>query len=109
MATTSRTRICELDEVQPGEVIPATVKDMPPLAVYRLEDGSVHVTDAICSHGNANLAEGYLEGDEIECPFHAGRFCVRTGEPKAFPVSEPIKSYRVSIVEGAVWIEGGEE
>jgi len=106
MTTAGKIRVCELGEVQAGEVIPATVKDMPPLAVYRLEDGSVHVTDAICSHGNANLAEGYLEGDEIECPFHAGRFCVRTGEPKAFPVSEPIKSYRTIVADDAVWIEG---
>ena len=51
-----------------------------------------------------NCREGFLEGHEIECPFHQGRFDVRTGEATLAPCAEPIRSYPVKVEAGRVWI-----
>ena len=54
------------------------------IALYGV-DGEVFATDNICTHGHARLCEGFLEGHEIECPLHQGRFDVRTGMPTCAP------------------------
>ena len=42
-------------------------------AVYTM-DSAFYVTADQCTHGPGRMSEGYQEGDEIECPFHQGRF-----------------------------------
>ena len=89
--------LCKTTEVDPGTVKRVDVEGFPPLAVFNLE-GAFYVLDDTCSHGQASLAEGYVEGDQIECPWHSGRFCIRNGEPATFPVVVPVKSYAVTVV-----------
>ena len=73
------------------------------IALYGV-DGEVFATDNICTHGHARLCEGFLEGHEIECPLHQGKFDVRTGAPTCAPASEALKSYPVKIEGGRVWL-----
>ena len=70
-----------------------------PIALFRVE-GDFHAIADTCSHGQASLAEGWLEGFEIECPVHSGRFDVRTGAPLAFPVTEPVRTFAVTRIDG---------
>ena len=86
--------LCDAGEVAPDSVIAVEPAGLPILAVYNV-DGEFFVTDDLCTHGQASLADGFVEGDEIECPLHAGRFCIRTGAPTAEPCEEPIKTYPV--------------
>lgn len=95
--------LCKTAEVEPGAVKRVDVEGFPPLAVFNL-DGSYFVLDDTCSHGQASLSEGYVEGDEIECPWHSGRFCIRDGQAKSFPVVVPVKSYSVTLVGDDVCI-----
>ncbi len=67
-------------------------------------NGEVFATDNICSHGQAELCDGFLEGYEIECPMHQGRFDIRTGQPACAPVTEAIRSYPVKIEGGRVFL-----
>jgi naphthalene 1,2-dioxygenase system ferredoxin subunit len=73
------------------------------IALYGV-DGEVYATDNVCTHGQARLCEGFLEGHEIECPLHQGKFDVRTGAPTCAPVTEAIRSYPVRIEGGRVWL-----
>jgi naphthalene 1,2-dioxygenase system ferredoxin subunit len=68
-------------------------------------DGEVFATDNICSHGSARLCDGYVEGYEVECPFHQGRFDVRTGAPTCAPATEHVKSWPVKIEGGRVFLQ----
>jgi nitrite reductase/ring-hydroxylating ferredoxin subunit len=97
--------ICKVGEVGPGAVMRVEVEGLPPLAVYNLA-GTYYVTDDTCTHGKASLAEGYVEGAEIECPWHGGRFDIATGQPKCLPAAEPIATYPVAVVGDDVCIEG---
>ena len=73
------------------------------IALY-LQEGQVFATDNLCTHGHARLCDGFLEGFEIECPFHQGRFDIRTGKATAAPCTEPVRSWPVKVESGRVWL-----
>jgi naphthalene 1,2-dioxygenase system ferredoxin subunit len=73
------------------------------IALYGV-GGEVYATDNICTHGHARLCEGFVEGYEIECPLHQGKFDIRTGVPTCAPATEALKSYPVKIEGGRVWL-----
>jgi naphthalene 1,2-dioxygenase ferredoxin component len=90
------------NEVPQDDVIAVTAGGRE-VALYGV-DGEVYATDNVCTHGQARLCEGFLEGHEIECPLHQGKFDVRTGAPTCAPVTEAIRSYPVKIEGGRVWL-----
>ena len=57
----------------------------PPIALWRTDDGAVYAIDDTCTHQDASLADGWLEGCAVECPLHASRFDLRTGAVDAPP------------------------
>jgi naphthalene 1,2-dioxygenase system ferredoxin subunit len=73
-------------------------------ALYMV-DGEVYVTDNICTHGNARLCDGFLEGHEIECPLHQGKFDIRNGKAMCAPLTEDVKIYPVKIEGPRVLVE----
>ena len=74
------------------------------IALYKV-DGSVFATDNTCTHGHARLCDGFLEGHEIECPLHQGRFDIRDGSATCAPVTEAIRCYPVRIEGGRVFLQ----
>ena len=102
MSNTEWTDAAAVDEVPEDDVIGRVVggRDM---ALYSA-GGEIFATDNICTHGQARLCEGFLEGHEIECPLHQGKFDIRTGQPICAPVTEPIRSYPVKIEGGRVFL-----
>ncbi len=84
-----------LDDVPPGDVIGVNVAGKD-IALYAV-DGEVFATDNICTHGHARMSDGFLEGREIECPLHQGKFDVCTGKALCAPLTENIKTYAVKI------------
>lgn len=90
------------DDVPQDDVIAVSAAGRE-VALYGV-DGEVFATDNICTHGQARLCEGFLDGHEIECPLHQGKFDVRTGAPTCAPVTEAIRSYPVKIEGGRVWL-----
>ena len=99
-----RYRLIEQEALAPGEVVSARIGNDVTIALYNL-DGELFATDDRCTHGNASLSEGDIEGDDIVCPFHDGAFDIRSGEPTRAPCSIPLKTYRVVVEEGAVFVE----
>jgi nitrite reductase/ring-hydroxylating ferredoxin subunit len=97
-------RLCRVEAVEDGEALRVEVEGRPPLAVFHV-DGNFYVTDDTCSHGDASLAEGYVENGQIECPWHSGRFCLKSGAALTFPAVEPIRVYQTLVREGEVFIE----
>ncbi len=97
-------KVCQLDEIPAGEMLPIEVDELPPVALYNV-DGELFATSNICTHNIAILTDGYLEGDTVECPLHGGCFNVRTGEPTHFPCEEPLETFEVEVSDGAVFIK----
>jgi naphthalene 1,2-dioxygenase ferredoxin component len=76
------------------------------IALYAV-GGEVYATDNLCTHGHARLCDGFLDGHEIECPLHQGKFDVRDGTPTCAPVTEALRSYPVRIEGGRVFVQIG--
>ena len=74
------------------------------IAVYTVGN-AVYATDNLCTHGHARLCDGFLDGHEIECPLHQGKFDVRDGRPTCDPVTEAVRSYPVKIDGGRVFLQ----
>jgi naphthalene 1,2-dioxygenase system ferredoxin subunit len=74
------------------------------VALYAVA-GALYATDNICTHGHARLCDGFLDGHEIECPLHQGKFDVRDGRALCDPVTENIRSYPVKIEAGRVLVQ----
>ena len=73
------------------------------IAIFRVGDAAF-ATDNLCTHGQARLCDGFVEGFEIECPLHQGRFDLRTGQPTCAPAVDAIKTYPVRIASGRVYL-----
>lgn len=91
------------DEVPQDDVVSVQVEGLD-IALYGVE-GQVYATANLCTHGQARLCDGFLEGHEIECPLHQGKFDVRTGTPTCAPVTDAVKSYPVKIEGGRVFLQ----
>ncbi len=89
-------------DVPEGDVI-GCAPDGRDIALYSV-DGAIYATDNVCTHAQALLCEGFLEGHEIECPLHQGKFDVRTGKALSPPVTEDIRTYPVRIEDGKVYV-----
>ncbi|CAE6784283.1 3-phenylpropionate/cinnamic acid dioxygenase ferredoxin subunit [Paraburkholderia domus] len=67
-------------------------------------DGEIYALDDICTHGNALLSEGFLDGHEIECPLHAGLVDIRTGKGTTSPIVRDTRRHDVRLDEGNLYV-----
>ena len=74
-------------------------------AIYHSPDGDFFCTDGLCSHEKVHLCGGLVMDYIIECPKHNGQFDYRTGEAKRAPVCVNLKTYKVKVEGGNVFIE----
>ncbi|XAH25164.1 non-heme iron oxygenase ferredoxin subunit [Xylophilus sp. GW821-FHT01B05] len=103
MSTLTWTDAAALDELFPDEVMALDFEGGHDIAFYRLGD-EVWATANTCTHGRARLCDGFLEGHEIECPLHQGRFDIRSGKALCAPLTEDLRTYPVKIEEGRVYV-----
>ncbi len=60
------------------------------------------LSEGLCTHGQAHLAEGAVLDGMVECPKHNGCFDLVTGEALRYPATEPITLYDVALRNGRV-------
>jgi 3-phenylpropionate/trans-cinnamate dioxygenase ferredoxin subunit len=77
--------------------------DGRPLAVFNIA-GTLYAIADVCSHDDGPVAEGELDGHEIECPRHGARFDVRSGKVLSFPAIVDIPAYPVKVENGEVLV-----
>ena len=88
------------DALAVGEHIVVDVDGID-VVVFKLEDGFFALED-MCTHDGAEIASGEFVGDEIICPRHGARFCIRTGAVKSAPAYEDIASLEIMLDAGRV-------
>jgi naphthalene 1,2-dioxygenase system ferredoxin subunit len=98
------TQLVGAAEVAEGQVIRIRVAGVEPIAVLQVE-GVIFATQDGCSHAKASLSQGWVEGHELCCPVHDGRFDVRDGRPLCFPATDPIRTFPVKVIEGVVFAD----
>jgi 3-phenylpropionate/trans-cinnamate dioxygenase ferredoxin component len=73
------------------------------IAVFNLE-GRYYAIEDVCTHDGGILTGGLVEGDQIVCPRHGARFCIRTGEALAPPAFEPTAVFPVRVSDGEIQV-----
>ncbi|WP_432842215.1 non-heme iron oxygenase ferredoxin subunit [Dactylosporangium sp. CA-092794] len=68
----------------------------PPVAVFNV-DGEYFAIDDTCTHDQSSLADGYIDGDVVECAWHFAKFSIRTGVVLSPPATRPVCAYRVQL------------
>ncbi|WP_020670513.1 bifunctional 3-phenylpropionate/cinnamic acid dioxygenase ferredoxin subunit [Amycolatopsis nigrescens] len=97
-------RACDVVDLPEGEAVrlPGPV----PVSVFHTEEGFFAIDDT-CSHQDASLADGWIEGCFVECPLHAALFDLRTGMPTCLPAKRPVRTHQVVVVDGAIYVDTG--
>lgn len=72
------------------------------VAVFHAASGWYAIDDA-CTHEDAPLGEGALEGDVVVCPYHDWRYDLRTGACHTDP-ARPVGCFAIRVVNGVVWV-----
>ena len=106
---TEPVRACAVDELADGTamVLPPSMTGWSDgIAIFHDSNEFFALNDT-CTHGNASLAEGWIEGGEVECPLHSGRVCLKNGEAMSMPISIPSVPHKVEVRDGAVWVFPG--
>lgn len=93
--------VCRVEELPPGESIRFTA-DVA-IAVFNA-DGEIYAVDDTCTHQDASLSDGFLEGCFVECPLHAAFFDLRTGAPTCLPAKRPVRTHSVTVDSGVVYV-----
>jgi len=73
------------------------------VAVFHI-DGAFYAIEDVCTHDGGTLAEGDVEGCEIECPRHGARFDLRTGRVTAPPAYEDVTTFATRVHNGMVQV-----
>lgn len=97
------TRVAQKSAVRVGTPLAVDVAGRV-VALFNL-DGEIYALDDECPHAQGPLSEGMVLGDEVECPWHAARFKIKTGEVLEPPAECGVASYRVRVVGDDVEVE----
>jgi 3-phenylpropionate/trans-cinnamate dioxygenase ferredoxin subunit len=72
-------------------------RDDGPNILLAYAGGTVYATDDTCTHEDASLAKGSLQGACVKCPLHGSRFDLGTGAALDDPAEEPLRTYPVKL------------
>src|SRR5438270_6470422 len=90
--------VCAVADVQSGGVKSFEVGGER-VAVYNI-GGTFYATEACCTHAMADLGDGILEGDVIECSLHFGAFHVPSGTAVQPPCDTDLRTFRTEVRDG---------
>jgi ferredoxin-NADP reductase/nitrite reductase/ring-hydroxylating ferredoxin subunit len=88
-------KVSETKDIQPSQMKEVQVNGKN-VCIANVE-GKYYAIGNVCTHEGGPLAEGILEGYEVECPWHNSKFDVRTGEVTNPPASEPEPAYEIKV------------
>lgn len=96
-------KVAQVSEINPGERKIIEV-DGTWIAVFNV-GGKYHAIEDVCTHDDGPVAEGELDGFEIECPRHGARFDIRDGKVLSFPAIKPVQSFKVQTEGDDILVE----
>lgn len=95
-------RAGELAAFPPGTTV--RLEADPPIMVIRTPDGAFFALDDTCSHQDASLCDGWVDGAVVTCPLHEAQFELRTGTVARGPARRGIRTHDVVIDGDEVYI-----
>ncbi len=97
-----------VDVAPANELVPGDRKvistEIGSIAVFNLGGEFFAIAD-VCTHDGGELASGVCEGDQIICPRHGARFCIKTGKVLTPPAYEDVETFPVQIESGMLQVD----
>jgi nitrite reductase/ring-hydroxylating ferredoxin subunit/uncharacterized membrane protein len=100
------TPVLDANELADGEPRRVNIGEARVLLVRR--GGEIYAIGEVCSHLGGPLAEGELQGDVIQCPWHGSRFCVRDGSVVDGPATHPQPVFEARVNAGRIEVRAAE-
>ncbi|HEV3156801.1 MAG TPA: non-heme iron oxygenase ferredoxin subunit [Candidatus Baltobacteraceae bacterium] len=66
--------------------------------------GELFAIEGTCPHQGAPLADGWVEGHRVTCPWHGWCFDVRTGRMAIGAEFDSVETYEVRVENGEIFI-----
>lgn len=107
--TITKIKVGAVGDIEDGEALVVDAEQTgtgEPIAVFH-DDGEYFALNDRCSHGEASLADGWIEGGQVECPLHSGKFCLRTGAVLSMPATEDVAAHKVAVENDEIWLYPG--
>ena len=98
-----RVKVAKESEITPGQGHIRQLEDVR-VALFNI-GGTLYCIEDVCTHDDGPLAEGELEGNVIQCPRHGARFNVTTGAVLSMPAPTPVRTFRVEVDAGDVFVQ----
>ena len=95
-------KACGESEIPDGELKAVNIDGLSVLLAK--SNGSIYALEDCCSHDGAELHDGDVIEKQVQCSRHGGRFDLETGNATQMPAIVGIKSYKVEIRSGDVYI-----
>ncbi|MGA1829271.1 non-heme iron oxygenase ferredoxin subunit [Microbacterium sp.] len=97
-------RVCALSELEQDSALRVEV-DGVAICVVKDSNDDIHAIGDVCTHGDVSLADGFVDGDTIECWAHGSAFSLLSGRPLNLPAYEPVPVFAVQIQGDDVFID----
>ncbi|HIG15552.1 MAG TPA: non-heme iron oxygenase ferredoxin subunit [Gammaproteobacteria bacterium] len=66
--------------------------------------GALYAVQDTCTHEDASLYQGALEGDCVRCPLHGSRFCLTNGRAIDDPAEIDLAVFSVFTRDGRIFV-----
>ncbi|MEE2654351.1 MAG: non-heme iron oxygenase ferredoxin subunit [Pseudomonadota bacterium] len=94
--------VAKIGDVSEEDVIGVFIGEEE-IALYNVE-GEFFATHGICTHENVGLADGFVDGDLIECPLHSACFEIKTGKAVNPPAEVDLQTYPVKVEGDTIYV-----
>lgn len=88
-------KVAESKDIQPSNMVEVDLEGES-VCIANV-GGRYYAIGNVCTHEGGPLADGRLEGYEVECPWHGSKFDIRTGKVTNPPADEPETTYEVKV------------
>ncbi len=96
--------VCPIDDLAPGETQVIYLEGKM-VGLFNI-NGEFYAINNRCSHARGPLTDGEINADEcsVVCPWHYGKFDIKTGQAIDGVVRKPVQTYQVDVRDGVIYV-----
>ena len=96
-------KVADTKDIQPSQMKEVEVNGEK-ICLANVE-GKYYAIGNVCTHLGGPLAQGKLEGHEVQCPWHGSRFDIRTGKVSRPPAMRSESTYEIKVEDDNILVK----
>jgi len=96
--------VCPIDDLAPGETQVIYLEGKM-VGLFNI-NGELYAINNRCTHARGPLTDGTINPDDcsVVCPWHYGKFDIKSGQPIDGVVRKPVETYQVDVRDGIIFV-----